>query len=70
MDDVYRFTKEQYERFKKSKYASMMYKDKMTMEVVLHRGNDIFIRPGEGIDLDFQTDIFRPFINGDNTNEN
>ena len=46
MDDVYRFTKEGYERFKKSKYASMMYKDKMTLKVVLQKGNDIFVKAG------------------------
>ena len=67
MGDVYRFTKEGYERFKKSKYASMMYKDKMTLKVVLQKGNDIFVKAGEGIDYKFYEDIFNPFIHGDGT---
>lgn len=62
MPDACRFTIEQYERFKASQYYSMMYKDKMTLEVVLRRGTDIFVRAGEGIDYKFYEDIFNPFI--------
>jgi hypothetical protein len=70
MSEIYRFTKAQYESFRGSKYYGMTYKDKMLMEVILHRGDNIFVKVGEGIDLDFYTDIFKPFINGDETNDN
>ena len=65
MDDIWRFTKEQYDRFKGSKYYGMMYKDKMTLKVVLQKGNDLFVKAGEGIDYRFYEDIFNPFIHGD-----
>ena len=67
MDNIWRFTKEQYDRFKGSKYYGMMYKDKMTLKVVLQKGNDIFVKAGEGMDYKFYEDIFNPFIHGDGT---
>lgn len=62
MSDICRFTKAQYERFKSSKYIGIMYRDKMSMEVVLQKGNDILIKSDGGIDLKFYEDIFNPFI--------
>jgi hypothetical protein len=60
---------EQYERFQQSPYFSMMYEDKMTLEVVLRQGNDIFVRAGDGIDYRFGEDIYDPFIAGENIYE-
>ena len=66
--ELWRFSRDEYERFKESKYCAMMYKDKMSFREVFDTGNHVFVIAGGGIDLDFYDDIFNPFLNGE-TNE-
>ena len=54
-------TEHQYNSFTASKFITMMYKDKMLIESGKHNG-DFEIVHGEGIDLDFYSDVYIPFM--------
>ena len=62
MTTIYGFDTEHWTRFKDSKYASQMYKAKMTMQVLKTTKNHVIVEVGEGIDLDFLTDVYDPFM--------
>ena len=62
MTTIYGFDLEHWTRFKDSRYASQMYKAKMTMQVLKTTQNHVIVEVGEGIDLDFLTDVYDPFM--------
>ncbi len=62
MTTIYGFDLENWTRFKDSKYTSQMYKAKMTMQVLKTTKNHVIVEVGEGIDLDFLTDVYDPFM--------
>ena len=62
MTTIYGFDPEHWTRFKDSKYTSQMYKAKMTMQVLKTTQNHVIVEVGEGIDLDFLTDVYDPFM--------
>ena len=62
MTTIYGFDLEHWTRFKDSRYASQMYKAKMTMQVLKTTKNHVIVEVGEGIDLDFLTDVYDPFM--------
>ena len=51
-----------YEKFLQSKYQQLMYSDKMSYSTE-HKNNNVVLTIREGIDLDFNEDIFIPFCN-------
>ena len=62
MTTIYGFDLEHWKRFKDSKYTSKMYKAKMIMQVLKTTKSHVIVEVGEGIDLDFLTDIYDPFM--------
>ena len=62
MTNIYGFDLEHWKLFKTSKYMSQMYKAKMTMEVLKTTNKQVIVEIGEGIDLDFLTDVYAPFM--------
>ena len=62
MTNIYGFDSEHWRIFKTSKYMSQMYKAKMTMEVLKTTDKQVIVEIGEGIDLDFLTDVYDPFM--------
>ena len=62
MTNIYGFDLEHWKLFKTSKYMSQMYKAKMTMEVLKTTNKQVIVEIGEGIDLDFLTDVYDPFM--------
>ena len=62
MTNIYGFDFEHWRIFKTSKYMSQMYKAKMTMEVLKTNDKQVIVEIGEGIDLDFLTDVYDPFM--------
>jgi len=62
MTNIYGFDVEHWTRFRDSKYASKMYKAKMTVQVLKTTKNHVIVEVGEGIDLDFLTDVYDPFM--------
>ena len=62
MTNIYGFDLEHWKLFKTSKYMSQMYKAKMTMEVLKTTNKQVIVEIGEGIDLDFLTDVYEPFM--------
>ena len=62
MTNIYGFDFEHWRIFKTSKYMSQMYKAKMTMEVLKTTDKQVIVEIGEGIDLDFLTDVYDPFM--------
>jgi len=62
MTTIYGFDLEHWRRFKDSRYASQMYKAKMTMQVLKTTQNHVIVEVGEGIDLDFLIDVYDPFM--------
>ena len=62
MTNIYGFDLEHWKLFKTSKYMSQMYKAKMTMEVLKTTDKQVIVEIGEGIDLDFLTDVYDPFM--------
>ena len=62
MTTIYGFDLEDWTRFKDSKYASKMYKAKMTVQVLKTTKNHVIVEVGDGIDLDFLTDVYDPFM--------
>ena len=62
MTTIYGFDLEHWTRFKDSKYTSQMYKAKMIMQVLKTTQNHVIVEVGEGIDLDFLTDVYDPFF--------
>ena len=62
MTNIYGFDLEHWKLFKTSKYMSQMYKAKMTMEVLKTTDKHVIVEVGEGIDLDFLTDVYDPFM--------
>ena len=62
MTTIYGFDLEHWRRFKDSRYASQMYKAKMTMQILKTTQNHVIVEVGEGIDLDFLTDVYDPFM--------
>ena len=60
---AYTMTEHQYDSFASSKFIKMMYQDKMLIESVKRKPNgDFEIIPGEGIELNFYSDIYIPFM--------
>ena len=63
MAKFYTMTENQYNSFSSSKYIKMMYEDKMAIESVQRQNNgDYKVTPSEGIDLNFYSDIYIPFM--------
>ena len=62
MTNIYGFDFEHWRIFKTSKHMSQMYKAKMTMEVLKTTDKQVIVEIGEGIDLDFLTDVYDPFM--------
>ena len=62
MTTIYGFDLEDWTRFKDSKYMSQMYKAKMTIQVLKTYKSNVIVEVGEGIDLDFLTDVYDPFM--------
>ena len=62
MTTIYGFDLEDWTRFNDSKYVSQMYKAKMTVQVLKTTQNHVIVEVGEGIDLDFLTDVYDPFM--------
>ena len=62
MTAIYGFDLEHWRRFKDSKYTSQMYKAKMIMQGLKTTKNHVIVEVGEGIDLDFLTDVYDPFM--------
>ena len=62
MTNIYGFEPEHWRRFKASKYMSQMYKAKMTIQVLKTYKSNVIVEVGEGIDLDFLTDVYDPFM--------
>ena len=59
----YTMTENQYNSFSSSKFIKMMYEDKMAIESVQRQENgDYKVTPSEGIDLNFYSDIYIPFL--------
>ena len=59
----YTMTENQYNSFSSSKFIKMMYEDKMAIESVKRQDNgDYKVTPSEGIDLNFYSDIYIPFM--------
>ena len=59
----YTMTENQYNSFSSSKFIKMMYEDKMAIESVQRQDNgDYKVTPSEGIDLNFYSDIYIPFL--------
>ena len=60
---TYTMTEHQYNSFTSSKFITMMYKDKMLIESVKRKTNgDFEVVPGEGIELNFYSDVYIPFM--------
>lgn len=56
-------TAHQYDKFTCSPFVMQMYVDKMFIESTKRQPNgDIKVTPGQGIDLDFYSDIYIPFL--------
>ena len=63
MATFYTMTENQYNSFSSSKFIKMMYEDKMAIESVQRQENgDYKVTPSEGIDLNFYSDIYIPFL--------
>ena len=63
MATFYTMTENQYNSFSSSKFIKMMYEDKMAIESVQRQDNgDYKVTPSEGIDLNFYSDIYIPFL--------
>ena len=63
MAKFYTMTENQYNSFSSSKFIKMMYEDKMAIESVQRQENgDYKVTPSEGIDLNFYSDIYIPFL--------
>jgi hypothetical protein len=63
MAKFYTMTENQYNSFSSSKFIKMMYEDKMAIESVQRQDNgDYKVTPSEGIDLNFYSDIYIPFL--------
>ena len=62
MTNIYGFDLEHWKLFKTSKYMSQLYKATMTMEVLNTTNKHVIVEIGEGIDLDFLTDVYDPFM--------
>jgi hypothetical protein len=63
MAKFYTMTENQYNSFSSSKFIKMMYEDKMAIESVQRQENgDYKVTPSEGIDLNFYSDIYIPFM--------
>ena len=63
MATFYTMTENQYNSFSSSKFIKMMYEDKMAIESVQRQDNgDYKVTPSEGIDLNFYSDIYIPFM--------
>ena len=59
----YTMTENQYNSFSSSKFIKMMDEDKMAIESVKRQDNgDYKVTPSEGIDLNFYSDIYIPFL--------
>tara|TARA_R110002020_G_scaffold348301_1_gene561921 strand:- start:10418 stop:10666 length:249 start_codon:yes stop_codon:yes gene_type:complete len=63
-DNTFVFTKEEYNAFLSSKYYGMLYKDKCTLTVSpeTRREEYVNVEVGQGIDLDFLSDVYTPFL--------
>ena len=62
MKNIYGFDLKHWTRLKDSKYMSQIYEAKMIMQVLKATDNHVIVEVGEGIDLDFLTDIYDPFM--------
>ena len=62
MGDRFLLSEVEYDKFVQSKYQQLMYSDKMSYTTE-HKHNHVILTVQEGIDLDFNEDIFIPFCN-------
>ena len=69
-NNSFTMTAHQYVKFTSSPFVMQMYVDKMFIESAQTQPNgEVKVTPGEGIDLEFYSDIYIPFITWYNTEQ-